>query len=73
MAKISTSYESLDGKKFLTELEADAHDMAVSQAASVAAFVIEARLGKAEATRAAKYVSAYTVFMASYEEAKAAA
>lgn len=68
MAKISTSYESNDGKKFATELEADAHDLLLSLAGSVAAFAKATKLGKAEATRAVKYISQYTAFMAAGPE-----
>lgn len=73
MAKISTSYESADGKKFATELEADAHDLSLSLAGSIKAFVTVTKLGKAEATRAAKYVAQYTAFMVTYVQPEAAA
>lgn len=66
MAKIITSFASADGKAFDTELAADAHDLALSQVASVAAYAVAAKLGKAEATRAAKHVAGYAAFMVTY-------
>lgn len=62
MAKVSTSYESTDGKKFPTELEADAHDASLQMGESVAAYAAAAGLGKAEATRALKYIAGYRAF-----------
>ncbi len=72
MAKISTTYEANDGKKFSTELEADAHDAALALAPKVAAYAAAAGLGKAEATRALRYISGYQVFSANDCERAAA-
>ena len=67
MAKLISAYAANDGKEFATALEADAHDLALTQKASVDAYSAEAKLGAAEATRARKYISGYTAFMATYE------
>lgn len=72
MAKIITAYASVDGKEFSTALEADAHDLALSQKVSVDAYAAEAKLGPAETTRARKYISGYTSFMTTFVPAEAA-
>lgn len=72
MAKLISAYQALDGTEFSTELEADAHDFKASQAVSVQAFAEALKLGKAQATRAGKMISEYTVFMQTYEAPAAA-
>lgn len=73
MAKFCPSYEASDGKKFPTELEADAHDAAIACADEVNAYVAAAGLGKAEATRALKYISGFKAFTAANDSQQAAA
>ena len=67
MVKQVTSYETSDGKKFTSEVEANGHEELVSIAGAVEAFVKEASLGPAEATRARKYISGYAAFVKGYE------
>lgn len=64
MAKLITTYEANDGKKFATELEADAHDLSLGMADTVKAYIAAAGLGKAEATRASKYITGFAAFNA---------
>lgn len=72
MAKLISAYQALDGTEFSTELEADAHDLKASLAASVAAFAETLKLGKAQSTRAGRMIAEYTVFMQTYEAPAAA-
>lgn len=67
MAKIITSYASADGTSFESALAADAHDLVLSQKASVDAYAAEAKLGRADATRARRHISGYTAFMAAFD------
>jgi hypothetical protein len=64
MAKLISAYQSADGKEFATELEADAHDLSLSMAANIAAYIEVTGLKKAEATRASKYISGFAAFSA---------
>lgn len=57
---------SSDNKEFNTALEADAHDLVLSQKVSVDAYAAAAKLGPAEATRARKYISGYAAFMTTF-------
>lgn len=63
MAKISTSYEAADGKKFPTEIDADAHDLTLSMADDISSFTALRGLGKADATRAVRHITGFAAFM----------
>lgn len=69
MAKLISTYEANDGKKFATELEADAHDLFLVMAEKVQAYIAAAGLGKAEATRASKYITGFAAFSAANDGA----
>lgn len=66
MAKVITAYAAADGKEFPTAMQADGHDLVLSQKVSVDAFIAELELGAAEATRARKYISFYAAFMTTF-------
>ena len=67
MVKQVTSYETTDGKKFTNEAEANGHEVLISIAKVVDAYIAAAGLQPAEATRAKKYISGFTAFADDYE------
>lgn len=67
MVKQVTSYETTDGKKFTSEIEANGHEQLLAIGGAIEAFTTAAGLGPAEATRAKKYISGYVAFLKTYE------
>jgi hypothetical protein len=66
MVKQVTTYETSDGKKFTSEIEANGHEKFLSINGAVEAFVQASALGPAEATRARKYIGGYVAFVETY-------
>jgi hypothetical protein len=67
MVKQVTTFETTDGKKFTSEVEANGHEKALSIGAAIDAYTKAAGVGPAEATRARKYISGYAAFMETYD------
>lgn len=56
------TFQTSDGKKFTSEIEANGHEKLLSIATQVDAYVAAAGVGLAEATRARKYISGFLAF-----------
>lgn len=62
MAKIKNVYLSDDNKEFATEAEADAHNAGLANAKAIEAYIVEAKLMKAQAGLMRKHIAGYLAF-----------
>lgn len=67
MVKQVTSFETSDGKKFTSEIEALGHEQLLQIGGAIEAYAKAASLQPAEATRAKKYISGYVAFLKTYD------
>lgn len=66
MAKIISKYLSDDGKEFDTAEAADAHNASIQHAKLIEAYIVHAKLEKAQAGLLRKHLAGFIAFEASY-------